>query len=128
MQRTDDMTSQVERDIQRAVATMLSLKLRSGSSPEELKRFVNVCLDRAINEHRPSPSGKMVGLYQIARVLRTWHLETRFLTTNGQPKPLKMKGKGGLRSLILCHFPARMVSLVLTTMKRNGLIRLKRSQ
>jgi hypothetical protein len=127
MQRIDHLLSQAERDIQRAVVTMLSLKLRSGSSPQELRGFVTQCVNKALEAYTPSARSEMVWLYQLARVLRTWHLETKFLTQSGSPRPLKMAGKGGLRSLILCHFPAKKVKIVLTTMKRNGLIRFRRT-
>jgi hypothetical protein len=127
MPRTDELEMQVEKDVKRAIVTMLSLKLKSGSTPVELKKFVEGCLAKAIGEHKHSPKAQMVWLYQIARVLRTWHLETRFLTADGAPKPLLLKGKDSLRSLVLCHFSHRLVDLVLSTMKRNGLIRRRRS-
>jgi hypothetical protein len=127
MPRTDELATQVDKDIKRAVVTMLSLKLRSGSTPLELKRFVDGCLHKAVAEHSPVEKGEMVWLYQIARVLRTWHLETRFLKTNGRPRPLPLKGRDSLRALVLCHFSPRLVDLVLTTMRRNGLIRRRRS-
>jgi hypothetical protein len=127
MQRTDEPTTQADKDIKRAVVTMLSLKLRSGCTPLELKEFVGGCLNEAVAEHQPSKKGEMIWLYQIARVLRTWHAETRFLTINGNPKPLPLKGRDSLRSLVLCHFSPQLIDTVLTTMRRNGLIRRRRS-
>jgi hypothetical protein len=127
MQRIDILVTQAESDIQRAVVTMLLIKLRSGTSPQELKKFLNKCVSKAVSTYRPSGRGEMIWLYQIARILRTWHLETRFLTTRGDPRPLKMRGRDSLRSLILCHFPPRKVSLVINTMKRNGLVTHRRS-
>jgi len=127
MRRTDALVREAEHDIQRAVVTMLALKLRSGTTPVELKKFVSACATQAIKDHQPAKQGQMVWLYQIARLLRTWHLETRFLTDVGQPKPLKFAGANGLKSLIGSHFPKQMISLVLETMRRNGLIRLRKT-
>jgi uncharacterized protein DUF6502 len=127
MQRIDDLLRQAELDIQRAVVAMFVLKLESGTTPQQLKAFVEVCVTKATKAYRPKKSGEIVWLYQIARVLRTWHLETRFITSEGEPKPLKMDGKNSLRSLVRCHFPSQTVNLVLGTMKRNGLLRRRRS-
>lgn len=127
MRRTDALETKAEMDIQRAVVTMLQIKLQSGTSPQELRRFLNKCVSKAERGYRPPGQGDMIWLYQIARILRTWHLETRFITTSGEPKALKLQGKDSLRSLILCHFPPRKVNLVLNTMKRNELIRHRRS-
>jgi len=127
MQSIDALLRQAELDIQRAVVAMLVLKLESGATLQGLKAFVDGCVNKATKSYRPKKSGDMVWLYQIARLLRTWHQETRFITSEGEPKPLKMAGKNGLRSLVLCHFPRQTVSLVLATMKRNGLLRRRRS-
>lgn len=127
MRETDKLVRQAEKDIQRAVTTMFALKLSAGTNPVELRRFVNNCLNEAIRSHKPQAKRRMIWLYQIARVLRTWHLETRFLTASGGPKPLPMTGANGLNSLILMHFPKSMMGLVLSTMKQNGLIRLRRT-
>lgn len=127
MQGTDALIRQAEEDIHRAVVTMLSLKLSSGTTPIELNKFVSSCVSQAIKSHKPAGRGQMIWLYQIARVLRTWHLETRFLSEIGQPKPLRLGGTNGLRSLIRDHFPQNMSGLVFETMQRNGLIRRKKS-
>jgi hypothetical protein len=127
MQGKDVTLQQADKDIQRAVVTMLHLKLRSGSTPIELKRFVAACVSHAISSHKPSKQGQMIWLYQIARVLRTWHLETRYLTESGQPRPLMLSGSNGLRSLIRSNFPQQRVNLVLETMRRNGLIRRRKT-
>jgi hypothetical protein len=127
MQGNDTLARQAERDIQRAVVTMFALKLRAGATPTELKRFVATCLSEAIRTHKPQAQRQMIWLYQIARVLRTWHLETRFLTASGRPKPLKLVGTNGLQSLIRVHFPNPAVTLVLKTMRENGLVRLRKT-
>jgi hypothetical protein len=127
MQGNDTLVRQAEKDIQRAVTTMLALKLQAGTTPLELKEFVSKCLSEAIKSHKPRARRQMIGLYQIARVLRTWHLETRFLTASGGPRPLKLLGTNGLESLIRIHFPKPMITLVLTTMRQNGLIRLRKT-
>lgn len=127
MQRIDRLLAKAEKDIKRAVITMLSLKLRSGASPQEMKKFVSECLAQSLRSYTPKSKGEMVWLYEVARILRTWHLETEYLTEGGGPKPLKLGGKRGLRSLILCHFPPQMVNTVFATMRRNGLIKSRRA-
>jgi hypothetical protein len=127
MRGKDALVRQAEEDIQRAVVTMLALKLRSGTTPIELKKFVASCAAQAIKSHKPARHGQIIWLYQIARVLRTWHLETRYLTDAGQPKPLKFGGANGLGSLIRNHFPQQMIRVVLETMQRNGLVRLRKT-
>lgn len=127
MSKTDDLVTRTDKDLSRAVVTMFSLKLRTGASPQELRRFVSSCLATAVADHKPSKKAEMIWLYQVARVLRTWHLETRFLTSNGRPKPLSLTGRNSLRTLVLSHFSPQSVELVLATMRRNGLIRRHRS-
>jgi len=127
MRRIDEPVTQAEKDLERAVVTMLSLKLRDGATPLELRTFVDVCLTKAIRDHKPTTKREMILLFEVARVLRTWHLETRFLTAAGNPKALPQNGKNGLRALVKCHFAPRQVDLALATLRRNGLIRKRQS-
>jgi hypothetical protein len=127
MPRIEEAAAKAERDIESAVVTMLSLKLRSGTSPLKLRTFLDDCLRKATREHRPAARSEMILLSEAARVVRTWHLETQYLTAAGNPKALPQTGKSGLRELVKRHFPPRLVDLALATLKRNRLIRRRRS-
>ncbi len=116
-----------ELSFQKALTTLLSFRLSTGCSAGELRKFVTSCMESAINDHSKSSPWSGIDVNEMGSILRTWHLDTEFLTTTGKPRPLRTEGKFGLRQLITNHFPSRPFASVIATLKENGLIRRQRN-
>src|SRR5882672_8920636 len=54
MRTKDHLESEAERNIRHALITIMDLRLRAGSSKQELRSFVGQCVTSAIRDHRPS--------------------------------------------------------------------------
>jgi hypothetical protein len=107
----------------RAFTTLLCLKLRAGCSVGELRGFVDGCTRDAIASAASPASWGGMDPSQFGRVLRAWHLDSEFLTSKGKPRPLRIAGKFGLKSLINEHFARSQFAGVLQALKRNQLVR-----
>jgi hypothetical protein len=110
-------------NLHRAFTTLLCLKLRAGYSIPELRAFVEGCTREAIANAEIPGAWNGVNPAQVGRVLRSWHLETKFLTPTGKPRPLRITGRSGLQNLICAHFPVSQFTKVFHAMKRNKLIK-----
>jgi hypothetical protein len=113
---------EVNRYIGDAVARMLHLKLKTGTSAEQLRQFVEECLASAAELHRVEDVDVGFDLHAIADVLRSWHTRTEFMTSQGLPRPLSTHGKLGLRRLVATHFPPSEVTAVIRVLKESGLL------
>jgi hypothetical protein len=72
--------------------------------------------------HRVEDADVGFDLHAIADVLRTWHTQTEFMTSQGLPRPLSVRGKSGLRRLVATHFPPSEISAVIRVLKESGLL------
>jgi hypothetical protein len=115
-------TKDVDHHLRDAVARMLHLKLKTGASAEQLRIFVEDCLAAAAKLHRVEDVDVGFDVHAIADVLRTWHTQTEFMTSQGLPRPLSVRGKAGLRRLVATHFPPAEVAAVIRVLKESGLL------
>jgi hypothetical protein len=117
-------TSKTEIDgyIRKAVIRMLFLKLKTGTSHLDIRPFVAECVHEA--EKLNAEEGATVGfdIHAIADVLRSWHTKTQFLTSEGLPKPLPIRGRLSVYRLVQMHFPGTKTESVVSTLKKSGLI------
>jgi hypothetical protein len=118
-------TKDIDDYIRNAIGRMLHLRLKTGTSAEELKRFVDECLVDAAKLHRSEDVEVGFDLHAIADVLRTWHTKTEFMTPSGLPRPLSTRGKLGLRRLVSTHFAPSKVDNVIRVLKESGLLSLR---
>ncbi len=92
---------ETDKHLKNVMIRMFELKLKSGSSVQDVRSFLDGCLSRAIAQHKVSGPVVKVDLYGLAAVLRSWHSEAVFLRPDGSPRPLQARG---LRELVAIHF------------------------
>jgi hypothetical protein len=121
----DELRRRMKSDhyIEKAVVQLLALKLRSGSDADSVKKFCMECVDEACRNTTDSIEHQGLDIHRLGSVLRAWHTETRFLTQDGLPKPLKSSGKGSLKSLIQLFYPASKFDRVFSKLRDASLIR-----
>jgi hypothetical protein len=121
--RDKNRREESDRFLRQALVGFMGLVLRAGTSASELRAISAQCAQRAVEES--SSNGREPGLdiHRLASILRSWHKETRYLSTDGYPSPLLLSGKTGLRSLIGAYYPPSKMGVVFNTLKRAGLIR-----
>jgi hypothetical protein len=109
--------------VEEAIVQLLSLKLRAGSTLDEVKSFASKCIDIAGKnvEHTTKTHG--LDIHRLGSVLRAWHTETRFLDENGAPKPMKKKGRNSLEALVRLYYPVKMHTAVLQRLRAASLIK-----
>jgi hypothetical protein len=117
-----NQTKDINHFIRDAIGRMLHLKLKTGTSAEQLRQFVEGCLANAVQLHRAEDVEIGFDLHAIADVLRTWHTQTEFMTSRGLPRPLSARGKSGLHRLVATHFPPSEVASVIRVLKESGLL------
>ena len=117
------MPKESDRLLRQALVGLLGLKLRAGEPIDELRALVSECLDVAVNDSALIGQGRGLDIHRLASVLRAWHRETRYLSSDGRPLPLPLKGKSGLRDLISTYYPEANTALAFDTLKRADLIR-----
>lgn len=120
----DPSKDDAEQFVRQAIVRILELRMSAGASPESLLKFAQDCAKTAAKRWRPvgsKDSGR--DFHALASVLRTWHSETKYLTSDGQARPLGERGRNGLRKLVTTHFPARRYKEILAKLKYGKLIK-----
>ena len=114
-----------EHYIQQAVVQLLTLKLQTGATTKEMKEFVASCVSEASSRPRASTNAikrRGLDIHRLGSVLRAWHTQTVFLTQDGLPRPLAIRGRNSLTTLIRRFYPASKVDSVITLFRSSGLI------
>jgi hypothetical protein len=112
-----------ENYVHEAIVQLLGLKLRTGSSTVELKKFVESCLDDASQMSKGFSRGQGLDIHRLGSVLRAWHTETSYLTREGLPRALSATGRGGLRGLIRKFYAPSKFQPVFKRLREARLIR-----
>lgn len=95
-----------EHYIEKAIVQLFSLKLRTGSSLEDLEAFAHKCLKLASRTTSEKPEYRGLDIHRLGSVLRTWHKDSEYLTFDGLPRPLKIEGNSGLKDLVRKFYSA----------------------
>jgi hypothetical protein len=114
---------EIEHYLQKAIVRLLHLKLKTGASLQELQSFADACVISAARCHQKEDVNVGFDIHSIAGVLRSWHTDTRFLTGDGNPRALPIRGKLGIQGLVTLHFPSEKFLAVVRTLKESGLIK-----
>jgi hypothetical protein len=101
----------------------MALKLRSGATMDEVRSLVSDCIDLLGRDSKLTDRGRVLDIHRLASVLRAWHKETRYLSKDGRPLPLPLKGRLGLSRLIGTYYPEADIALAFETLRRAELIR-----
>jgi hypothetical protein len=117
------MSIDSDRFLRQALVGLLGLKLRSGATLDEVRRLVIDCLELVGSDSKLNDRGRVLDIHRLASVLRAWHKETHYLSTDGSPLPLPLNGKLGLNRLIGTYYPEANIALAFKTLKRAELIR-----
>jgi Family of unknown function (DUF6502) len=114
---------ETDRLLRQALVGLLRLKLQSDAAVDDLRALVAECVDLAVNDSALSNMKKTLDIHRLASVLRAWHKETRYLSSDGKPMPLQLKGKVGLQRLISTYYPGANIALAFEMLKRADLIK-----
>jgi hypothetical protein len=114
-----------EQLVRGALVQLLGLKLRAGTSNQELETFVRECVDEATQTIGIGARTQDDVFYAqgYGSVLRTWHRDPSYLSPDGFPKPLAIAGKYGLRRLVERYYQREHYQRVLLSLRNAGLIR-----
>ena len=121
--KSNRKSTEPDRLLREALVGLLGLKLRSGATMDEVRSLVSDCTDLAGRDSKLNDRGRVLDIHRLASVLRAWHKETRYLSNDGMPLPLPLKGRLGLSRLIGTHYPEADIALAFETLKRAELIR-----
>lgn len=112
-----------ERLISQALVQLFELQMRSGASPVELTHLAQRSISTACEKMGLSPTENgTLDAQDYGTVLKTWHRDARFLSKEGYPRGLSIKGRFGLRSLIEQYYPRDQFSTVLKSLRESGLV------
>src|SRR5688572_3002464 len=112
-----------EHYVEQAVVQLFALKLRAGTSATQLQKFANECVGRANRTTKQASSYRGLDIHRLGSVLRSWHRETKYLTHDGLPRPLKSSGRVSLKSLVRRFYPAERFEVVFERLVETKLIK-----
>lgn len=117
-----------QRAVQEVMVQMFKILFFSGKSEEDVNAFVAACISAAQFEMHQLPQlGENSNAQDFGSILRTWHRQARYLTSDGFPRPLSFEGQNGLRLLIAQYFPKGQVASIFSRLCATGLIRKNKS-
>ena len=116
--KSKKMSKESDRLLREALVGLLGLKLRSGATMDELRSLVSDCIHLVGSDSKLNDRGRVLDIHRLASVLRAWHKETRYLSSDGRPLPLPLNGKLGLSRLISTYYPEANIASAFETLKR----------
>jgi hypothetical protein len=112
-----------QRAIQEVLVQLFGALLCSGKSDEEVRSWAISCIELAREEVRSRPLvGNTTDAQDFGSILRTWHRSAKYLSTEGLPRPLRFRGKNGLRALIGIYFPQSQ-DRIIAALRAAGLVK-----
>jgi hypothetical protein len=112
-----------QRAIQEVLVQLFGALLCSGKSYEQVRSCAISCIEVAKEETRARPLiGDTTDAQDFGSILRTWHRSAKYLSTDGLPRPLRLRGKNGLRALIGVYFPQSQ-DQIFSALRATGLIK-----
>ncbi len=111
-----------EHYVEQAVVQLLTLKLRAGTTTPQLRKFVEKCVGRASRATKHVTTYRGLDIHRLGSVLRSWHKETKYLTLDGLPRPLKSTGRASLKTLVRRFYPAERFDVVFERLLETKLI------
>jgi hypothetical protein len=112
-----------QRAIQEVLVQLFGALLCSGDSEEDVRSCAISCIEMAKGEMR---SRRLIrndtDAQDFGSILRTWHRSSKYLSTDGLPRPLRLGGKNGLRTLIGMYFPQSQ-DQILVALRAAGLVK-----
>ena len=113
-----------DRAIRKAIVQLFALQIRLGASIEEVHAIARTSIRLASGDViSEGTNSENTDAHQYASVLRMWHRDTRFLSSDGFPKHLGVSGRNSLRTLIASHYPRRQSEMVIQALEQAELIK-----
>jgi hypothetical protein len=113
-----------QKAIEEVLVQLFSVLLCSGKNYEDVRAIANACLEFARRSLLSSEKTRdEADAQDFGSILRTWHRHSRFLTSDGYPRPLRLAGRNGLRALIGQYYPRTQIEEILSALVAAGLIR-----
>jgi hypothetical protein len=108
-----------------ALVHLFGLQLRAGLPAAALQALACECALEAKRLFQTSARSetKRFDAQDYGSVLKTWHRDANYLSSDGFPRPLLLTGKYGLRLLIERYYPSEHYQRVLIALRKAGLIR-----
>jgi hypothetical protein len=112
-----------QRAIQEVLIQLFGILLCSGKSDEELHTYTISCIAAAKHEMQsPLTFADGTDAQDFGSILRTWHRNSKYLSSDGLPRELRLEGKNGLRALIAQYFPQPQIGKIFLALRTAGLI------
>lgn len=110
--------------IREAMVQLFALQIRLGASIEEVQAIARTSIRLASGDvFRRSNDVEDSDVHQYGSVMRMWHRDTRFLSSEGFPKHLALTGRNSLRTLVLVHYPRSQFEMVIQSLAQAELIK-----
>jgi hypothetical protein len=123
MKRRSETHSESDTHLRQALYGLMCLKLRTGSTTRQLRDITDSCIKEAMKTYGSASDSEGLDIHRLGSVLRTWHKETRYLSKEGTPIPLRLTGPVSLDKLIGTFYPRDKTKAVFRTLKEAGLVR-----
>ena len=109
--------------VRQAIVQLFELQMHSGATSEELDQLARACIEKARNDVSIHfDNSKLLDAQDYGTVLKTWHRRPEYLSKNGFPRGLSVKGRFGLQRLIEHYYPKAQFLNVLASLRESGLI------
>lgn len=112
------------RVLRQTLTQLFELQMQAGASEADVSKLTQECLLEAGNNSRnPKTSDEVFDAQDYGSVLKSWHRQGQYLSTDGFPRPLSINGKNGLRRLVEKYYPKGRFIPILNSLRESGLIR-----
>lgn len=112
-----------ERYIEQAMVQLFGLKIQAGASKADLMLISENCIKQALRTNKTVNRYRGLDIHRLGSVLRSWHKDTKYLASDGLPRPLLATGRNSLRSLVRVHYPAERFEVVFERLLDTRLIK-----
>lgn len=119
-------TTKKNRNARNLLLGVVSFLLRSGLSKTELNELFNHCMDAcvALDSSRRGEKGGPGDDFVAAAAIKVWHRDSRFLTSDARPRPLKLFGESdSVEALIRTQFKNIDVKGAVKNLRTAALVR-----
>jgi hypothetical protein len=114
-----------QRAIERVLVQLFSVLLCSGKPVEDARATANSCIESARKALQVREKIQREGDAQdFGSILRTWHRQAKYLTSDGFPRPLRLAGRNGLRALIGQYYPQAQIDEIHSALVSAELIKM----
>lgn len=112
-----------DRYVEQAIVQLFGLKIQAGAEQGDLLRLAKDCIRQALRTNKSVTHYRGLDIHRLGSVLRSWYKETKYLTSDGMPKPLSSTGRNSLKTLVRAHYPVEKFEAVFQRLLDTKLIK-----